>query len=144
MKKQLAVLLAAAMVLGSSTREAQAAPANFDLTLSSDTSVVLFVNALGGTITASVPFGLTGTISASITDGLTSPSSNDSTSLALVGADIDIADVSISLPAGFLGGVDAEITGAGINSLTTNGDIDLNSTRKMYFFIFIAKFENAD
>lgn len=127
MKKLSLTCLALAAVVGFA-QSAKAAPANFQLTLSSDTNVILFVNALSGTITASVPFGLTGTIDAEITDGLTNETSNDSTSLALVGADIDIADVSISLPAGFLGGVDAEITGAGINTLTTNGGVALNST----------------
>jgi len=75
-----------------------------------------------------VPFDLSGTIDASVDAGLTNETSNDSTGLAFLDADIDIADVSLSIPAGFLGGVSAEIVGAGINNLTTNGNVALTST----------------
>jgi len=128
MKKSLAILLTAAMVLSLSTSKAKAAPANFQLTLTTDTEVNLFISILGGAVSALVPFDLSGTVDAAIDDAIQVDLVNDSTGLSLIGADIDIGDLSINIPAGFLGGVAAEITGGGINTLTTNGYVPLNST----------------
>lgn len=127
MKKLAIVCLTLAAVVASG-KTTVAAPGYANLTLTTDSSVNLFVSALSGTVTALVPFDLSGSIDITANAALTSPSFNDTTGLAFSGADISLSDQTVNLAAGFLGGISAEVTGAGINSLTSNGYIPLNST----------------
>lgn len=99
------------------------------LTLTNASGANLFISTLSGAVTASIPFEISGTIDITVKDLVWGPSPPlGATHISLDDADLDLSDESFNLDLGFLGGVSGAITGAGINTLTSNGDIPLTLT----------------
>lgn len=125
--------LTAMVAFGQTAQTAQAASVPIQLTLTDDAGANLFIAAIGGVVTASIPFDISGTIDVSLDEAISGnlvPDElvNNTTGIALTGADIDLSDESLSLSLGLLGGVDGAIVGAGINTLDSNGNIALTTT----------------
>lgn len=128
----------ACLVLASfaaSDRTSQAVPISTKLTLTGASGANLFMTTLGGAVTASLPIDLTGTIDVTIREAINYASylyyptnGAGTTGIALTGADIDLSDQSLDLSLGFLGGVEGALTGAGINTLDSHGNIALTYT----------------
>ncbi len=126
-KLSLTCMALAAMVAFGQT--AKAAPVSTQLTLTGASGVNLFISTLGGAVTADIPFDITGTIDITLEDQIDDGvSGTATTAIALDDAAIDLSDQSLNLSLGFLGGVEGEITGAGINQLSSNGNIPLTNT----------------
>lgn len=121
------VVLAAMVAFGQTV---QAAPVSTTLTLTGAAGANLFIAAIGGAVTALIPFDITGTINVTFDNPIQPgfPSGSDTTGIALTGANIDLSDESLELSLGFLGGVSGAIVGAGINVLDSNGYIPLTNT----------------
>lgn len=126
--KKLAIVCLALAATVSFNKSTYAEPSFGHLTLTTDSGVTLFISVLGGTATASVPFDMSGTIFVMVDDSLGFGLVNDSTGLLLGNSDISLSDQLVDIPVGFLGGVLAEINGAKINTLTSNGYIPISST----------------
>ncbi len=122
------LLLAGFVSYGNSS---QAVPIPTQLTLTGASGANLFITALNGTVTATIPFDITGTLDLTI-DGFDKQSFFDgnSTYLAFDRADIQLSDESLNPSLGFLGGVSGSITGAGIKTLDSNGNIPLTRTNQ--------------
>ena len=121
------IVLASALVC---SQNAKADPVSFQLTLTTDSTTTLFVNVFSGIGLAAVPLDMSGTIDITIDDALYYDEydpTNDSTSISLNDAEIDFSDEEFSVYLGFIGDLDFELSGAGINSLSSNGPIGINT-----------------
>lgn len=127
MRKLTLVCLAVAAIVSSDT-STNAAPVNLQLTLTTDSAGTFVLSFLGGVVTSSVPFDFSGSIDVTIDDSLDADLINDSTGIAITGANINIADVTVDVDASFLGGLIGEFIGVEINTLTSNGNIPLTTT----------------
>ncbi len=128
MKKHMLLLVAFAIML-TGPKAASAALSSTTLTLTGASQANLFVTALGGAVTAYVPFEISGNIDLQIFSGLSETDLEPlSPRITFMGANIDLSDESLDLSLGFLGGVSAAISNAGINTLISNGEIPLTNT----------------
>ena len=126
--KKLAIFCCAWVAIVGADKSSYAYPASAQLTLTTDSSVDLFITIFDGAVTASVPFSLAGTLDIQVEERLNLDLINDTTGLSFNGANIDLSDQTVDIMAGILGGILAEISGAKINSLSSNGFIPLTST----------------
>ncbi len=128
MKKHVIVVLALTACFGVG-QSSHADPVATTLTLTGASEANLFISALSGSVTAEIPFEIEGTIDVSFSNAIDdSLSGLVTTSVSLDGAEISLSDESINLNLGFLGNVSGAITGADINTLDSNGYIDLTVT----------------
>lgn len=127
MKKITFVCLAVAALV-SSDKSTGAAPVNFELTLTTNSSADMVLYILSGAITASIPMDLSGTISATFDDAIGQDEVNDSTGISLSGADINLSDVTYDIDGFLIGGILVGFAGAEINTLDTNGYLPLSTT----------------
>lgn len=126
--KKLAVVCLAFTVFLASEKLAKAGPGYFQLFVTTDTSLDLTISIIGETASTTVPLELTGTMNGviDVVYPLGPPITPELQYLTNV--DIDISDQTINLPAGFLGGISAELSGAGIKTLLSGASIPLNQT----------------
>lgn len=129
MRKSLAVMLMVVTVFGFSTKEASAAPVSLTLTLTDQAGAGLFIAAIGGAVTSSIPFEISGTIDVTLDDAIDDlAGTNDTTSINLDGAQIFLSDETLNLSLGFLGGVSAGLDGLEITTLQSASPIALTTT----------------
>ncbi len=122
-------LSATVVIAFAATNCIQAAPVSLQLTLTNDSSLELFMDALGGGATASVPFDLSGTLDVTLNDAIDDIAvTNDTSSIGFDDATIVLSDETFDLSLGVLGGVVGELSGLTINTLSSNGPIPLTPT----------------
>lgn len=111
-----------------STRPVNAIPILFDFTVSSESDVSLFIAAIGGAVTASIPFDVSGSFDATIDLDFVGFPNVEANNFSIVDSQIDLSEEPVLLDLGFLGGVSGSLTGLGINQFFTNQPLPLTET----------------
>lgn len=110
------------------SRAANAVPVPFDFTVSSDSDISLFISALSGGVTASIPFNVSGSFDATIDLDFISYLEVEANDFSIDGSQMSLSDEPILLDLGFLGGVAGSLDGLGINQFSTSQPIPLTET----------------
>ncbi len=115
MKKFAALSITLAAVLGFGIQNANAASVSPTLTLTTDSSLTVFVSTLGGATTGSLVSQLSGTLDVTIDD-----QTPVSSTISVDDGEIDLSDDSLFLDLSLFGGVDAATIGLGVNAITSD------------------------
>lgn len=126
--KQLPFVFVAIVIAVTLGQKVNGAPISTTLTLTNDSQLTLFLSAVGGAVETDLPFDLSGTIDVTLDDAIDDFAvNNDTTSLSLDDAAIDLSDESVLLDT-FANGVTFDFSGLGINTLSSNGAVALATT----------------
>ncbi len=121
---KLLVSCVALLTMVTFTKPAKAVPVSLTLTLVTDSSLDLTIT-LAGALTGSASFDLSGKIDISLDEEIEDiGGTNDTTSIAIDDAAINLSDESLSVP--FI--LDFDFLNLAINSLSSNGSIPLTTT----------------
>ncbi len=113
--KKFGIAFAAFVAVAGFGLVAKAAPIGTTLTLTTDSSLTVFVSTLGGATTGALTTAASGTADVTFDDA-----APPSSTIEITDAEVDLADGSIFLDLSLFGGVEAALIGAGINTLTTD------------------------
>ncbi len=137
MIRRAGVSLAAVLLCVHCGVAARAAPVSLTLSLTTDSSIDVLLSTLNGLVEGSTSFALSGTLDAQLDDAIDDlAATNDTTSIQLLDAAIDLSDETLVIDLGLLGGVEVFYQDLGINQLDSGGPLSLTTVNPVDPFAY--------